>query len=203
MAGILVEKTGGTEVLQYRTDLPVPVPKENEVLVKNDVIGINFIDIYFRTGLYVAPKPEILGKEGAGEVAAVGPGVTGTHIPPLSPKTPPRHLNCLRVRSIRQSRLPLRQRRLRNLHLRPRPQNRQTPPFNLHSRCGRRLAPGSDSHDPHLRSPPRQRGRLGARPCCFRRYRRLVMPIVEGEGRAYNCYRWEQGEGEGCGGGGR
>jgi len=101
MAGILVEKTGGTEVLQYRTDLPVPVPKENEVLVKNDVIGINFIDIYFRTGLYVAPKPEILGKEGAGEVAAVGIGVAGTHIPPLSPKTPPRHLNYLRVRSIR------------------------------------------------------------------------------------------------------
>ena len=44
MKGILIEKTGGTEVLQYKTDLPVPVPKEGEVLVKNDYIGINYID---------------------------------------------------------------------------------------------------------------------------------------------------------------
>lgn len=44
MKGILVEKTGGTEVLQYKTDLPVPEPKEGEVLVKNDFIGINYID---------------------------------------------------------------------------------------------------------------------------------------------------------------
>ena len=44
MKGILIEKTGGTEVLQYKTDLPVPDPKEGEVLVKNDFIGINYID---------------------------------------------------------------------------------------------------------------------------------------------------------------
>lgn len=44
MKGILIEKTGGTEVLQYKTDLPVPEPKEGEVLVKNDFIGINYID---------------------------------------------------------------------------------------------------------------------------------------------------------------
>lgn len=44
MKGILVEKTGGTEVLQYKTDLPVPEPKEGEVLVKNEFIGINYID---------------------------------------------------------------------------------------------------------------------------------------------------------------
>jgi hypothetical protein len=44
MKGVLVEKTGGVEVLEYKTDLPVPVPKEGEVLVKNDFIGVNYID---------------------------------------------------------------------------------------------------------------------------------------------------------------
>ena len=66
MNGVLVEQTGGTEVLQFSSDLPVPSPKEHEVLVKNSVVGVNYIDTYFRTGLYSSPKPEILGKEGAG-----------------------------------------------------------------------------------------------------------------------------------------
>lgn len=44
MKGVWIEKTGGTEVLQYRTDIPVPEPKEGEVLVKNEFIGINYID---------------------------------------------------------------------------------------------------------------------------------------------------------------
>lgn len=44
MRGILIEQTGGVEVLQYRTDLPVPEPKEGELLVKNEYIGINYID---------------------------------------------------------------------------------------------------------------------------------------------------------------
>jgi NADPH2:quinone reductase len=44
MKGVLIEKTGSPEVLQYKTDLPVPTPKEGEVLVKNDFIGINYID---------------------------------------------------------------------------------------------------------------------------------------------------------------
>lgn len=46
MKGILIEKTGGTEVLQYRTDLPIPVPKAGELLVKNEYIGINYIDTF-------------------------------------------------------------------------------------------------------------------------------------------------------------
>jgi NADPH2:quinone reductase len=46
MKGVLIEKTGGVEVLEYKTDLPVPTPKEGEVLVKNDFIGINYIDTY-------------------------------------------------------------------------------------------------------------------------------------------------------------
>lgn len=44
MSGVIIEKTGGTEVLQWKTDLPVPVPKDGEVLVKNEFVGINYID---------------------------------------------------------------------------------------------------------------------------------------------------------------
>jgi NADPH2:quinone reductase len=44
MKGVWIEKTGGTEVLQYREDIPVPEPKEGEVLVKNEFIGVNYID---------------------------------------------------------------------------------------------------------------------------------------------------------------
>lgn len=44
MKGVLCNATGGVDVLEYKTDLPVPVPKEGEVLVKNDYIGINYID---------------------------------------------------------------------------------------------------------------------------------------------------------------
>ncbi|KAK2624496.1 hypothetical protein QTJ16_006446 [Diplocarpon rosae] len=73
MKGVLIERTGGVDVLQYKTDLPVPVPKEGEVLVKNDFIGINYIDTYFRSGLYPSPKPEILGREAEGTVVSVGP----------------------------------------------------------------------------------------------------------------------------------
>ncbi|KAK2746323.1 NADPH:quinone reductase [Myotisia sp. PD_48] len=72
--GIQISKAGGPEVLEYKTDLPVPTPKEGQVLVKNNLAGINFIDTYFRTGLYPSPKPEILGCEGTGTIVALGPG---------------------------------------------------------------------------------------------------------------------------------
>ncbi|CAN9197300.1 nad-binding protein [Alternaria burnsii] len=76
MKAVLIEKTGGTEVLQYKTDVPVPEPKEGEVLVKNEFIGINYIDTYFRSGVYKPPQfPYILGREGAGTIASVGPNV--------------------------------------------------------------------------------------------------------------------------------
>src|ERR1051326_2915031 len=78
MKGVIIEKNGGTEVLQYSTDLPVPEPKEGQVLVKNEFLGVNFIDTYFRTGLYKAPRfPYTLGREAAGVVVAKGPGDTG------------------------------------------------------------------------------------------------------------------------------
>lgn len=44
MKGVIIDKTGGTEVLQYKTDLPVPALVEGQVLVKNDYLGVNFID---------------------------------------------------------------------------------------------------------------------------------------------------------------
>lgn len=44
MKGILIEKAGGIDVLQYKSDIPVPLPKDGEVLIKNDFIGVNYID---------------------------------------------------------------------------------------------------------------------------------------------------------------
>jgi NADPH2:quinone reductase len=44
MKGVIIEKTGGTDVLQYKTDLPVPEPKDGEVLVRNEFVGVNYID---------------------------------------------------------------------------------------------------------------------------------------------------------------
>ncbi|KAI1733614.1 hypothetical protein F4680DRAFT_463007 [Xylaria scruposa] len=77
MKGVLINKTGGTEVLEYKTDIPVPTPIDGDILVKNDFIGVNYIDTYFRTGLYPAPQfPYILGREGEGTVVAVGEGDT-------------------------------------------------------------------------------------------------------------------------------
>lgn len=74
MRGISIDKTGGPEVLQYKTDPLVPEPQAGEILVKNEYIGINFIDTYFRTGLYAPPAlPHILGREASGTVVAAGP----------------------------------------------------------------------------------------------------------------------------------
>jgi len=75
---IAAAKAGGPEVL-HEIDLPTPAPKAGEVLVKHNAIGVNFIDTYFRSGLYPWPvdKDLVLGSEAAGTVAALGDGVTG------------------------------------------------------------------------------------------------------------------------------
>ena len=83
MKGVMIEKTGGVEVLRYRTDLPIPQPKKDEVLVRVDVAGINYIDTYFRTGLYSSPKPEVLGREGAGSIAAAPSASVAKQYPAL------------------------------------------------------------------------------------------------------------------------
>lgn len=67
---------GGPEVIA-RADFDPGTPGEGEVLIAQDAVGLNFIDTYYRTGLYPAPLPTPLGSEGAGVIAAVGPGVSG------------------------------------------------------------------------------------------------------------------------------
>ena len=75
MKAVRIHKYGGPEVLTYE-DIPVPEPKTGEARVKIEAIGLNFIDIYQRTGLYPLQTPFTLGMEGAGAVDAIGDGVT-------------------------------------------------------------------------------------------------------------------------------
>jgi NADPH2:quinone reductase len=73
---IRIHTHGGPEVMLWE-DVPTPEPGPNEVLVKHAAVGLNFIDVYIRTGLYKAPNMPITpGMEGAGTVVALGPGVT-------------------------------------------------------------------------------------------------------------------------------
>jgi NADPH:quinone reductase len=77
VAAVRVHKAGGPEVLTYE-DVDVPAPGSGQIRVKQHAIGVNFVDTYFRSGLYPAPGglPFVAGNEAAGEVADVGPGVT-------------------------------------------------------------------------------------------------------------------------------
>ena len=68
---IRIHATGGPEVLKWE-QLPTPQPGPNEVLLRHEAVGLNYIDVYFRTGLYKAPLPCTIGLEGAGTVLAVG-----------------------------------------------------------------------------------------------------------------------------------
>lgn len=68
---IQLKENGGPEVMQW-VDIPLPTPKANEVLIRNKAVGLNFIDIYVRDGLYPSELPHGLGFEGAGIVEAVG-----------------------------------------------------------------------------------------------------------------------------------
>jgi NADPH:quinone reductase len=77
--GIRIETFGGPETLRYE-ELPEPTPKAGEALVTIEAAGVNFIDIYHRTGAYKIPLPITPGQEGAGTVTAVGPGVTDVNV---------------------------------------------------------------------------------------------------------------------------
>lgn len=73
---IRIHTNGGPEVMKWE-DVPTPEPGPGEALVHHHAVGLNYIDVYFRTGLYKAPSmPLIIGQEGAGTVTAVGEGVT-------------------------------------------------------------------------------------------------------------------------------
>ena len=71
---IHIHETGGPEQMRWE-EVAVGAPGAGEVLVRNTAIGLNYIDVYFRNGLYPAPLPATLGQEGAGIVEALGPRV--------------------------------------------------------------------------------------------------------------------------------
>src|SRR5438270_11869588 len=77
VTAVRVHKAGGPEVLTYE-EVSVPAPGQGQIKVRNHAVGVNYIDTYFRMGMYPSPvgMPFVAGNEGAGEVIAVGPGVT-------------------------------------------------------------------------------------------------------------------------------
>ncbi|RQX80639.1 quinone oxidoreductase [Burkholderia anthina] len=72
---IRYDQPGGPDVMKW-VDVDVGAPKAGEVRIRQHAVGLNYIDVYFRTGLYPQPLPGGLGMEAAGEVTAVGDGVT-------------------------------------------------------------------------------------------------------------------------------
>jgi NADPH:quinone reductase len=77
VAAVRVHQHGGPEVLKFE-EVDVPAPGQGQIKIKQHACGVNFIDTYFRMGMYPSPvgMPFVAGNEGAGEVTAVGPGVT-------------------------------------------------------------------------------------------------------------------------------
>ncbi|HML08827.1 MAG TPA: quinone oxidoreductase [Xanthobacteraceae bacterium] len=77
VAAVRVHKFGGPEVLTYE-DIAVPAPGPGQIRVKQYACGVNFIDVYFRMGLYPPPAglPFVLGNEAAGEIVGIGAGVS-------------------------------------------------------------------------------------------------------------------------------
>ncbi|MGA2808045.1 MAG: quinone oxidoreductase [Terracidiphilus sp.] len=76
MKAIQIHETGGPQVLQL-AELPIPQPGPGQVLIRVEAVGVNFIEIYFRKGVYKAALPLVPGSEAAGTVEELGPGVTG------------------------------------------------------------------------------------------------------------------------------
>jgi NADPH:quinone reductase len=76
MQAIQIQETGGPEVLRL-VELPIPQPGPGQVLLRIEATGVNFIEIYFRKGVYKAALPLTPGSEAAGTVEELGPGVTG------------------------------------------------------------------------------------------------------------------------------
>jgi NADPH2:quinone reductase len=76
MNAIQISETGGPEVLEL-ADLPIPQPGPGQVLIRVEATGVNFIEIYFRKGVYKTSLPFTPGSEAAGTVEELGPGVTG------------------------------------------------------------------------------------------------------------------------------
>jgi len=75
MKAVRIHTPGGPEALRYE-DVPDPTPKPGHAVVKVDAAGLNYIDVYYRSGLYKTELPMTLGMEAGGTVTAVGPDVT-------------------------------------------------------------------------------------------------------------------------------
>src|SRR6266852_3111745 len=75
MKAVRFHELGPPGVLRYE-EIPRPEPSRGEALVRLEAIGVNYTDVYSRTGLYPSELPSIAGQEGAGVVMAVGPEVT-------------------------------------------------------------------------------------------------------------------------------
>ncbi|MFN3542801.1 quinone oxidoreductase [Rhodococcus sp. 14-2483-1-2] len=75
MRAIRIDNTGGPEVMNV-VDIPIPTPGPGQLLVRIDAIGINYIDTYFRRGLYPRALPYVPGDEGSGVIEQVGANVT-------------------------------------------------------------------------------------------------------------------------------
>jgi NADPH2:quinone reductase len=73
---LVVHAHGGPDAIE-RENYIFPEPAAGELLIETEAVGLNFIDVYYRTGLYPAPLPLPLGSESAGRVVAIGPGVEG------------------------------------------------------------------------------------------------------------------------------
>src|SRR4051812_22941829 len=79
MQAIRVHRTGGPEVLRYE-QVEQPIPGPGEALVQVHAVGLNFLEIYQRTGLYKVALPFTPGSEAAGRVVELGPGVSGVKV---------------------------------------------------------------------------------------------------------------------------
>jgi len=76
---IRIHANGGPEVMHWE-DVPTPEPGPGEALVHHEAVGLNYIDVYFRTGLYKSQLPATLGMEGSGTIVALGAGVTDLEV---------------------------------------------------------------------------------------------------------------------------
>ncbi len=79
MKAIRIYETGGPEVLRYE-EAPIPEPGPGQARIEIEAIGVNYTDVYSRTGLYASPLPTILGTEAAGRVDAVGTDVKDVQV---------------------------------------------------------------------------------------------------------------------------
>jgi hypothetical protein len=184
MKGVLIEKTGGVKVLQWKTDLPVPTPKEGEVLVKNDFIGINYIDTF-------VPLPSI----SLHPIPLLTPQQLLPHRPLPNSQTRNPRPRSRRHNPLNRPRKPLQPQnrrprrlaryiRLRGILLRPRCKS-ACHPFGPRSGRSSSCSPPRP-HGPYSNPgilPCAERG-LGISTCCCGRSRVVVVSATEGCGGA-------------------